>query len=57
MKRVLSILAAIVMAAASAVAQSFTVADGGVTWHYNVSDVGTAPMPFSSGTLTVAGRA
>lgn len=57
MKRVISILAAIVMAAASAVAQSFTVADGGVTWHYNVSDVGTAPMPFSSGTLTVAGRA
>lgn len=56
MKRLLSIVAAIMMTATCAVAQSFTVADGGVTWHYSVSDVGTAPMPYSAGTLTIAGR-
>lgn len=56
MKRVFSLLAAIVMAATCAVAQSFTVADGGVTWHYNVSDVGTTPMPYTAGTLAIAGR-
>lgn len=56
MKRLLSILAAIMMTATCAVAQSFTVVDGGVTWRYNVSDVGTKAMPFSAGTLTISGH-
>lgn len=56
MKRVFFLLAAIIMTATCAVAQSFTVVDGGVTWRYNVSDVGTNPMPFHDGTLTIAGH-
>ena len=56
MKRVFFLLAAIIMTATCAVAQSFTVVDGGVTWRYNVSDVGTNPMPFGDGTLTIAGH-
>lgn len=58
MKKLLLSIAATLVTALSAVAQStFTVKDGPVSWHYSVSDIDTSHMPFSAGTVSIAGRA
>lgn len=56
MKRIFTLVAAILMTATFAVAQqTFTVQEGSVAWRYDATAL-TSPMPFADGAVTIAGH-